>query len=280
MSKAIEIRDRIITHLRNQCSAERHGQGRVVSLELRHIPLGSKSGNTVVSLEAPESPSENWYQDATQRVYVAAEADANAILGVQAYALYIFREKDPARPVERCSFRIAGQGDDTDGDETSSEPPTKAGLFAQLMRHNDAKDRTLSATMQTIVQSQNRMIESLAADNNKMAEQRLEMIETVERLISLQHERDLAKQQAEEKTKMMREGLDTIKLLGPAVINRISGGKIPSTDPQVLAVKAFLASLSQEQKDSFKRSLAPVLSDLKPEQSIALLELFNSVEAH
>jgi hypothetical protein len=262
----------LLTWLRNQVLVSRFG-GRVVKVDLAHISVEGKLGQEIQSYEVrEESPPDSWFEETVDAIILLAEGDAKNLGSVQKYALRIFREKDPSRSTARMIHRVQGADSDEDISGFDSEPSTPKGLLTQLMRHNEASQRALVASLQTIMVTMQRTMARLAEQNDKLQTDRMDSMHIMEEMMSAKLERELAADIARQKQATMGELAKEVKLLAPALINRLTGHEtLPAPDTKALAVSRFVESLTSEQK-------ADLAKGLKPDQQIALLEIMQGMQ--
>lgn len=232
-------------------------QGCVVRFELRHLPLGSKKGQEVMVFEpVGDPPEDTWFTELSAEVYANADGDATGIGGVQTYVLQSFRKKDPSKATARHTFRING---DEDSDESgfSSEPATGKGLLAQLMRHTEVLQRTLTATTASAMSSSQRQIAQLQEQNERLMVDRFETVKLYEELLSHKQERELAVQESERNGRLMEDGVKTLKLLAPIAVNKLAGKEVipQEKDAKDLALLEFFQSLTKEQQVEIYKTL-------------------------
>lgn len=265
--------ERLIPWLRNQVNVAR-GAGTLLRLELRHLQPNGKYGNEILTIDGiPERGEEEFFGAIAAQIEGAAESDATVLGGVQTYAVCPFRSKNPDRPAGRFLFRADGGSEfEEDTGNVNSEPANRQGLQAQLMRHLEARDKVMMAAVQGIVATMHRTIVRLTDQNEKQQEQRIQQIEVVEDLLSQRLQRELDQQKEQAKIRMMEEGIKEIKLLAPAVVNRLAGKEIlpVAEDSKALALRRFAESLSDDQRAEFAKTLSP-------SQQIALGELLQAM---
>lgn len=250
--------------------------GPVEKIIVRQIPIGGRQGNEVETYELPSKIDENFSDQLATDIAIRVQGDSLGLPGdVQSYAIQaIVAGKVKTRLAVRMNnAEVEGEGYD-------SEPATKTGHLAQLMRHNEVILKSFMLGQSHTQASHDKIIGVLAsqntellAHNKEMEQHRLRNLELQEALLTNQHERDLEVMEQERKEKTYSELLDTVKLLGPAFVNRMGKGKngqklLPETaSPNELAFKALIESLSEKQKMAF-------LGTLKESQKVALMELF------
>ena len=265
---------RVNRWIRDQIFRDRAG-GRVVRFELRHLPVGGKLGQELLSVEVPEELSDNWCEDKSSEIYGEAGNDALGIeQGVQRYVLLVYRADEPDTLRGRLAFTIAGP-DRVETDGFISETPDKQGLTTMLMRHLESTEKTYAGVTGTLMGIMQRMTVALAEENTSLRAKQLESIEATESMLSMQQERQLAVSKAESHTRMIEDMLKEVKLLAPAVVNRLTGRQMlpESQSPKEVMATKFAETLSDEQKLS-------IASQLTPTQQIALAELFRRPDSH
>ncbi len=254
--------------------------GDVCRFELRHLPVGSKRGHDVMTANVPEKADPDWYEQTAAEIVSAAENDAEGIAsGNQRYVVAVFRAKNPDKPMGRIAFMIAAADADEEG-EIESEPATKQGVAAMAMRHLEATQRLLLTSFTSLMQSQARMVQSVTDENSKMREQRLEGIEVIEDLMSQRLERELAAKKSEAHVALLGDAAKDIKMLVPAVVNRLAGKNVvPSAENPVLELaKRIFESLSDEQKAKLLKTVSDI--ELTPKQQLGVGELFAALSNH
>ena len=265
---------RIVSFVRREMTTSKP-TGEVVRFELRHLPVGSKRGHEVLTVNVPEKTDSEWYEHTGAEIVASAENDAEGIAsGPQRYVITVFRDKNPEKSQGRIALMIAADDADEEG-EIESEPATKQGLMAQLMRHNEAKERIHQSSMAVMMQALQKMVGSLADENSRLREQRFNDIEAIEDLLSQRTDRDIAARKADAQIGLMQETGKKVAGLLPVVMNRMMGGK---SDGQAMLVNNILGSLTEEQKTKLIEAFGSL--DLNPEQQIAAGELLRSLNNH
>ncbi len=251
-------------------------KGPCCKLTLRHVQAGgnsSKDGDVwSVKIEHNDECVTLPEEDCLELVHdieEAASCDADGLGGVQRYKLlaYFVRESVP----RRFTFRMKGAGDEVEDDDALSEPATKQGHMAQMMRHNEAIMRIsvssqakVSAIMQKTVASQQDQIDKLLKD-------RRAGFEMMEDLRSKHHERELATLEFEHSADMKEKALEKGSMLIPAIVNRLSGRKIlpESATPAEQMMLSLAESLSAEQ-------IEKLLMTMSADQQVTFCELLEA----
>lgn len=267
---------RITNWLRRELTTEKPS-GEVVRFELRHLPIGSKRGQEVAAPWIVPSPCNivEWVENTAAEIMSAAENEAEGIAsGAQRYILVVFRSKTPDKNVGRLAFMIAAPDADEEG-EIESEPATKQGMAAMQMRHNEALMRLLLTSMGGMMQSQAKMVAAVSQENEKLRDARMETITVVEELLSQREQREIDKQKGMAQVRLLEEGGKKLAGLLPAVINRMSGGKL---DTRVALAGSFLDGLSETQRGKLMQAFGTL--ELDETQQIAAGELLQSLNNH
>jgi len=257
--------------LRRQLYGSMEENGRCVKFQIAHLAPSSKKGSDVGVVKIPPDgiPPEDLDALITQIETICYE-DAGGLEGTQRYVLFPYF-KDAQKTIGRFVLRI--EGDANDDDELASEPATKTGLLAQLMRHQEAIMRTSMLGIQNVVQMQQRVISRLSEQNEAMLGKHVENINSLEDLRNEKHERDLKSEEARFRQKSMQDIVDKVMLLLPNVVNKL-GGKgqklLPEKSTTTEAgIYSLLSSITPDQ-------LATLSGVLKPEQLATLQNVYES----
>lgn len=255
--------------LRKEIFAER--EGKVISkFVLFHCPAGGKA-NEVETFKYREGMTADELRPLIDEVLSRAQSDADGAGGVQRYLLRAFVKGDTS-PVSRFSFRLRGSDEDFEEGNAFDDAPNAKGLLTQLMRHNEAIMRSANTMMGTAVSMLARQAENANERLEAMTAQRSADFELMEKLRSGQHDRDMEMLQHEASEKRKEAMFEKFSILIPVVLNKLAGTKVvPSQDPAALMIKGFVDTL---EPDQFNK----ILSALKPEQGIALIELVKSFQ--
>lgn len=201
-------------------------------------------------------------------IYEDASDAAESFEGPQRFACRLYRLK-LRRPRAQHLWMIDGGG--AGGlVGAGTEPPNSVGITKALMRHMEARERTnaiLHANTYGTLMEELKHMRAQVRDSEKS---RLEVFELVERLSSDTHARMLEQNRETRRELRMDEGLQTLKLVMPAIVGHVSkklgGPQLPTTTAESLQLHAWLESLTREQ-------FATVLAGMSPTQQMALLEL-------
>lgn len=266
---------RIAAWLRQQGTIK-SPDGAIVRLELTHLPVGKKKSAAApvhtIAVEGAAGLPE--LMRLAEELADAAERDADGLgsPGPQRYVVFSYRDGDATKIQGRLSFLIAVADDD--GDEIESEPPTRIGLTAQLMRHLEITQRLAAENSQKMATALGRMVDSVSAENEKLRRKHLESIEAAEQFLSMHNDRELAAKKTAAQIELQGGLAKDLKLLVPALVGRLGGKMNGSTDAvddtRTVAMRRFVESLSDEQR-------AVLAKELSPTQQIALMEIIQGV---
>lgn len=239
--------------IRQQMNLNRK-DGPLVRLDLVHM---GASKQPILFSEEIGSGADS--QDLASRIMQEAENDAEGLGGVQRYDVQGFFEKaKTAKAHHRFRLHVADEYQ-SDSDGYGSEPANAKGHLSQLMRHNEAMFRQTTAysfdMMRTLAKENEHLRKRCETLEGKFHEQ----AEAYEELISLQHERELETYKAQRKEERMDEALSTLKMIGPTLVNRLTGKKIlpENASPEAAAIDEFMETLDQEQIQKLTTVLKP-----------------------
>ncbi len=265
--------NRLVAWLRQQITIARPS-GQVVRFELRHIPLGAKAGHEVATFDPPSRDSaEDWLEDTAQQVLAAAENDAQNLNAAapQAYVLLSYRKENETKADARFVLpRVTATEENVDGGY-ESEPASLKGAFAQQLRHNEALIRLMITNSNTLLETSQRNIERLTQHLEKREEQRVELFDTFEELLSKKQDRELERMKAEQRAEAFKQAIPDLKLLVGAIANKMTGAKALPSGPQSEMLARFFATLTDEQKQA-------IFGSLRPEQQTGLMEIFQAAQ--
>lgn len=242
-------------------------------LVLRHIAAGNKIGNTIREFELSTSLTPEDVEAMANEIQLSSSDDATGLGGnIQKYALLVYKEKKDD-PISRLIFASAIDTVDTEfGDTLDSEPPTTKGIVTQLMRHNEAIMKTHSMSIATVLTAQQRTINRQSEQLEMLTGKHFETVELIEELTSGKHTRELEEKRLDLKLDMQKQAFGNVKMLMPAIINKIAKRKIMKEDvtPPMMLLKQFADSIKPEQ-------FSKLLESLGPEQKVAFQELYMSL---
>lgn len=209
-----------------------------------------------------------------------AELDADGVGGKCEYELHAFFGTKTARRKHRFAIVVR----ETNPYEIDSYGK---GIDGQLLRHNEIFMRHAVGTSDKIMTNMQKIIERQQARIEELELKHLQSIETTEKLLTLQHEREMEVIKVESNEKRMDEMVDSAKLLLPIVVDKFKpgAGKLLSSgstngdsksgveinEGEKAALIAFVESLTEEQFRS-------ITSELNPGQNIVFMEIMKKVQ--
>jgi len=234
----------------------------ICRLTLRHAMGGNKAA-TVCDIECGPHDS---YIELASRIEEAANDDAEGLGGLQGYILATYFKATPDKISERFSFRLSVESEDDDA-LNHTEAPTTQGLTSQLMRHNEAQARVMSLGMAEVARQQNRMIERLADQNDKLMERHFDVLELYEKMMTAESQREIEKMKVTSEIVRTDQIIEKGMLLAPVIVNKFMGKKMlpEKATPGEEMIGSLLQSLDKEQVEK-------MMSILRPEQTIVVLE--------
>lgn len=266
------IRNKLERWIRHQVLVEDEALGRCKRLLVRHVASG-KAAQELGTFPIPRKlDAESWFSETTGLIESLIFDDAEGLTGVQSYLVLSYFENRPDKPGSRFTIRESASSEDTD--EVESEPPTKTGLLSQMMRHSEAAVRgSLMASGQIINTLRNQC--SRQADTiEKLVSEKMAGLEMMERMRSEELERKILMRREENDEKMKGEIFDKVATLVPVVVNKLTGKNLlPAKRTSMeLVIQGLIESITQEQMNA-------LTTVLRPEQTVALLEIFQSVQS-
>lgn len=240
--------------------------GKCYKFAVKHVNSASKAGHAILNIDVPHvdgPPTDDWIADQIKLIEDITTADAAGAGGTQAYVVFSFHGEDAEKPTSRFSLRMAGDPSLEDAD-IESEPATKTGVLAQLMRHNEAIMRTSALQTSTVMTLMQRTTQQQAAIIEKLVEEKFNNIGTVEALLSQKNERDIEIMKASRDMEMKEKAFDTLKMLAPTVMNKL----LTSGNPQNVATPQAISARDQQ--------LAALADSMTTEQLEALQKVFNT----
>ena len=262
MSTAATVEERVERWFAQILFAEDNGE--LAKVVLYHV---GKKLDPIWEEEHEEGTSA---ADYTRMVVLEAESDAESMGGIQKYSLQSFHGKRKTS-TRKMRFRIAG-GEDLDAEGEMSESGA-TGLVKQSHRHIEATMKVALGSVEVMMRRQDRALQRAEERAEKAEDRHFELIKLQEELLSRRQERELEIIRAHNSEKRIDEALETVKLLGPSIVNRISGKNLlpENTSPAENAINAFIESIEPEQMEKLATG-----GILKPAQMIAIMELINN----
>ncbi len=238
---------------------------------IRQVLGGNKLGTVIGDVEVNPS-SDNDYNVLADEIIGVCELDVEGFGNLQSYVLVPQANGKP-RNRGRLVLRVA-PGENVDSENLDSEPANRQGLTAQLMRHLEGTNKTMALGMGQTLTIQARMLDTQAQLIDHLMSKHVELVTTVEDALSMKHEREMQLEGEKIKQERQREIVQKLDLILPVAINRLAGKNVipMKNGPQKMLLNSVLGSLTQEQ-------MSKLVEVLKPEQTQALLELYQMAQA-
>lgn len=239
---------------------------------LRHAGKGSR-GHDIETFEINEALEPSDLDILASTIHGRAQMDADGLgPDIQRYTLTAYLGDDKA--VSRVAFRVRGEADvDLDEErETGEEAPNMRGMTQQLMRHNEANNRTLVGSMGIMLQAMGRRLDASEKLNERLLEDRMKQFQLIEDARSQEAERQMMIESERSKHEMIRDGVKKATMLLPVAIDYVTKGKFAVRDtPLSIMLKNLTGSMTLEQVQA-------IASQLKPEQQIVFFQLIQNMQ--
>ncbi len=228
-------------------------------------------------IQEVEQQVREWLLDPTTDTDALAEIirakmndEARQLRGPTLFGLFSFQ---PNRTMhhDRVTRRIDGMGGHSDALIGETEAADSRGIVSQMMRHNEASARIALGQTLEIVEHYKSITKASGERVTALEEKQMQVIDLFEKLISLQHERDLEmirERRSDKKHDFVREKLD---MLTPVLMSKVLGaGQAKGTGSPMgeELLRQFLKSLSPDQYRA-------IWSALSPEQAVTMIELYD-----
>jgi len=242
----------------------------------------SKPGGVLGRQIDSYTPSElNKPDDIAKEILFAAQGDADVYPLIQHYVIMAYRESDLENAVGSMPFKLRPK--QQAGESDHSEPPTKDGLTAQLMRHLETVNQNQAAWQQGVFQQVLKFV-SLQSDelaryrqlNHEVHEAREQLM--LER-VSVQHAANLREIEdasgVDETKKIIAEtAAKYLPMAMPAIINGVTqmvNGKQPQLSAPVTETQTALPASTPEENSALPFDVGPMLAAMSDEQKQAVL---------
>lgn len=197
----------------------------------------------------------------------SAQDDADGHLGTTTYVVVAYQG---VRMGERSPmFRLRSQEASLEGggvlSETEAANPT--GLLAQLMRHNEAKDRQLVIAMEILSRQSTSIIDRQATQIEHYDKRHWDNVELAEKMMLDRDNNALEHRKQNNLEKRQEETIKMLKPLVPLVMSKIKGlSPAQKAGAQSDVLKALMSNVTPDQMEKIAEILGP--------QSLALAELY------
>lgn len=262
------LEEKIVTWIRSAKHDTGASAGKLLErMELVHY--GASKESTLWAREGLTRESDE--RELAIAIEDTAQRDANSLGGYQSYGLRGFYEGQKKKAGFPFRFRVQAETSEMEGRDLDSEPATEKGVAKMMMRHTEAAVKMSLGASSSMFGFLERQNERLQQRIEELEKKNSEVLNMYERLMSLQHEREMASIKFTKDEDRKDDLISTLKTIGPGVVNRISGSEIfpGAKDPAIIEIQAFMSTLTPDQ-------LPKLASVLKPEQSAALMSLINN----
>lgn len=252
------------------------GTLRFARIVCRQLVRGNRRGEEVLTVEVPAKAGEDWCDTAALDIHGKLATEAATLGGLQKYALYAYHSGDNEAHTSRFVIRLQNDEDDDGGDGLNSENPDKQGLVSQAMRHAEVYAKTMSGMVMSLMGSYQATISRQNSMIEKLLEEKMSGMETMQEMIEAKDERDVKMIQARAKAKGIEDLVGRLGVLLPAVANKVTGKPIfPVEDTSLMMMtRALITSIMADPERAEK-----ILAMLPPEQGIALMNLYESISS-
>lgn len=200
-----------------------------------------------------------------------AQEDADNHRGVTSFVVIAF--KGVTRGERSPLFRLRSQDADFESSEAlgETEPATKDGHLAQMMRHNETMMRLLVQQSEVLSNQSAGIIARLTSHNEKLEDKHFEVLARAEDLANESEERAQSRLLLASKEKRKDQLIATLKPLVPVLMAKFKGTPA-SAKPELFqdSIKAIMQDLTPEKMAKIAEILGP--------HSIALAEIW--MDAH
>lgn len=258
-------------------------------VELRQLVHGA-ANRPLLSWSLAELELEQLAREILQ--YAQSDADAFGTPNTYVVVAYFELERVPGATSPAFRLRSSVSGVSLDGqihgpdDVLETEPATRAGHQAQMMRHNEALMRNTIGGFSQVLAASNQVISSLQielrrrADKEEAVEKRqMELMTLFESITTEHHKRALEERRQATNEKYRSMAFEELSLVLPVIANRFLQSKgMPGVfrermTPEIEMIDRFFASLTPQQIERMM-----VVGGLTPAQQIAIGEAYQAFQ--
>lgn len=195
--------------------------------------------------------------------------EARQLRGPTLFALFSFRPDRPMH-VDRMMRRVEGSGGSGSAIFGETEMADPRGIVAMMMRHSEAAARIALGQTLEIVEHYKSIGKEQAERVSTLEERQAENIKLFERLMSLQHERDMEKMRESRKDEGRAFVRQKIDLIAPVLLSKVLSAGMGKGQGSVMGeelLRQFLKSLQPAQVQA-------IIGALGPEQIVSMVELY------
>lgn len=226
-----------------------------------------------VQLDAWDLPESLDAHELWKTMSELARLEADCLKGAQTYAVGVV---SAGVLVARRLFQLEGGRADVPQGREGGGSLEVMQLLVKLVETREQslarKDELVMRMTGAFTNGYVREIERLQTRNEHLELRDLARAEGYERLVSKQHERELAGKKTEHNMQMTQEVVHGLRMLAPLIGNKILGEKALSTDDTSLkdeSLRAFMESIRPEQMEKLQ-------SLLNPFQAVAVMEMWKT----
>jgi hypothetical protein len=195
--------------------------------------------------------------------------EGRQLRGPTLFALFSFRTGQPMH-VDRMLRRVEGTAGGNNALFGETEASDARGIVAMMMRHNEASARIALGQTLEIVEHYKSISKERGERVAALEERQEENIKLFERLMSLQHEREMEKLREHRKDEGRAYLRQKIDLVAPVLLSKVLSAGMPKGGGTVMGeevLRQFLKSLQPEQVQA-------IIASLGPEQIVSMVELY------
>ena len=195
--------------------------------------------------------------------------EGRQLRGPTLFALFSFRG-DRQIHVDRMLRRVEGSAGAGNALFGETEQADSRGIVAMMMRHSEASARIALGQTLEIVEHYKSIGKERGDRVAALEEQQAENIKLFERLMSLQHERDMEKLRESRKDEGRAFVRQKIDLIAPVILSKVLSAGMPKGQGTVMGeelLRQFLKSLQPAQVQA-------IIGALGPEQIVGMVELY------
>lgn len=253
---------RLLEWIKTNAYVERD-EGQFVKIIVRSVVNKSKVGDELSRFPVPQGKErdDSWDVELAHNILSSLELEATQLGGMQHFACYsVFSDHDGT--VNRCLLSIQGSvEDDNDDDGLLAEPPTKSGITAQAMRHQETTMKIMATTIGASLESLRRLNDRVMQLNERLMGNMAELVKERMEIAAQVSESRAAEAQQQIKADAVKAGMQTLQKMVPHVINQLTGKEIiPSGETPneaQSAAKALFPTLTEDQYEALHKILKP-----------------------
>lgn len=196
-----------------------------------------------------------------------AKSYAELLRGSQTFAVVVTASDSR---VARRTFALEGGAIAA---QKNHQPSSDGHVISELLRHLENKERIQARLFDSTIGQLTSEIERQSKRNAHLELRDMERAEAYERILSKQHERELATKKHLHNTQMQNELVNGVRMIIPTIANKVAGEKIlpeAKLTPKEQSLQALLESITPEQ-------MAEMQKILNPFQAMAVMEAYNTL---